>query len=121
MSPLESTASYGRLGLPHRTLVSIRPSPNSGILRAIGINPAAPVISATHMLMSRSIRQVWLNICGLIAGIASWKSGWEATALKPAPSLAADVTPTEPTGEKLAPHVDDILKDVIEAPSLDEM
>ncbi|KAH9902644.1 hypothetical protein C8Q73DRAFT_13399 [Cubamyces lactineus] len=64
---------------------------------------------------------VWLNICGLIAGIASWKSGWEATALKPAPSLAADVTPTEPTGAKLAPHVDDILKDVIEAPSLDEM
>ncbi|KAI0636061.1 hypothetical protein C8Q77DRAFT_1101155 [Trametes polyzona] len=64
--------------------------------------------------------ELWLDLCGLIAGIASWKSGWEATAIKPSPSLA-DVPPMEPTGEKLAPHVEDPLKDVIEAPSLDEM
>ncbi|CDO75184.1 hypothetical protein BN946_scf184866.g25 [Trametes cinnabarina] len=64
--------------------------------------------------------EVWLNLCGLIAGIASWKSGWQATALKPAPSLT-NMPPTEPTGEKLAPHVEDPLKDVVEAPFLDEM
>ncbi|KAI0368011.1 hypothetical protein BV20DRAFT_969857 [Pilatotrama ljubarskyi] len=64
--------------------------------------------------------EVWLDICGLIAGIASWRSGWEATALKPTPNLA-DMPPMEPTEEKLAPNVDDVLKDVIEAPSLDEM
>ncbi|KAL7279301.1 hypothetical protein ACG7TL_007142 [Trametes sanguinea] len=64
--------------------------------------------------------EVWLNLCGLIAGIASWKSGWQATALKPTPSHA-DMSPVEPTGEKLAPHVEDPLKDVVEEPSLDEM
>ncbi|KAH9847710.1 hypothetical protein C2E23DRAFT_889814 [Lenzites betulinus] len=66
--------------------------------------------------------EVWLDVCGLIAGIASWKSGWEATALKPAPSLV-DMPPTEPSGEKLAPHVEDILKDVVDAqaPALDEL
>ncbi|KAI9066301.1 hypothetical protein FKP32DRAFT_1566205 [Trametes sanguinea] len=63
--------------------------------------------------------EVWLNLCGLIAGIASWKSGWQATALKPAPSV--DMSPMEPTGEKLAPHVEDPLKDVVQEPSLDEM
>ncbi|KAI8980027.1 hypothetical protein BD414DRAFT_420869 [Trametes punicea] len=63
---------------------------------------------------------VWLNVCGLIAGIASWRSGWEATALKPARGLA-DIPPTEPAGEKLAPHIDDPLKDVVEEPSLCDM
>lgn len=65
---------------------------------------------------------MWLDVCGLIAGIASWKSGWEATARKPAPSLV-DMPPTEPSGEKLAPHVEDILKDVVDAqaPALDEL
>ncbi|KAI0775073.1 hypothetical protein BD413DRAFT_292811 [Trametes elegans] len=67
--------------------------------------------------------EIWLDICGFIAGIASWKSGWEATALKPAPPSLADVPPVEPTGEKLAPHVEDVLKDVVEAqaPALDEL
>ncbi|EIW57688.1 uncharacterized protein TRAVEDRAFT_150287 [Trametes versicolor FP-101664 SS1] len=64
--------------------------------------------------------EVWLDICGLVAGIASWKSGWEATALKPAPSLA-DMPPMEPTEEKLAPHFDDPLKDLMEEPSLGDM
>ncbi|KAI0648977.1 hypothetical protein C8Q79DRAFT_484418 [Trametes meyenii] len=75
-----------------------------------------------HWSLEKGIfeNEVWLDICGLIAGIASWKSGWEATALRPAPSLA-DIPPMEPTEEKLAPHYDDPLKDVVEAPSLDEM
>ena len=59
---------------------------------------------------------------GLVAGIASWRSGWEATALK-SPLSGSDVVPPplEPTDEKLAPYFEDPLKDVIEAPSLDEM
>ncbi|KAI0749690.1 hypothetical protein C8Q80DRAFT_1163429 [Daedaleopsis nitida] len=65
---------------------------------------------------------VWLNLLGLVAGIASWKSGWEATALQP-PISGSDVVPPplEPTDEKLAPYMEDPLKDAIEAPSLDEM
>lgn len=66
--------------------------------------------------------QVWTNLLGLIAGIASWRSGWEATALHP-PVSGSDVVPppVQPTDEKLAPYLEDPLKDVIEAPSLDEM
>ncbi|RDX57117.1 hypothetical protein OH76DRAFT_1394890 [Lentinus brumalis] len=65
---------------------------------------------------------VWLDFFGLIASIASWKSGWEATALQP-PLNGSDIVPppVEPTDEKLAPYIEDPLKDVIEAPALDEM
>ena len=63
-----------------------------------------------------------LDFFGLVAGIASWKSGWQATSLQP-PVTGSDIVPppVEPTDEKLAPYLDDPLKDVVEAPSLDEM
>lgn len=75
-----------------------------------------------------SLLQVWVNLLGLIAGVASWKSGWQATAL-PAPAPTPGEPEPEPlvlpAGElsekKLAPYLDDPLKDVITEPTLDEM
>ncbi|KAH9945066.1 uncharacterized protein BXZ73DRAFT_39023 [Epithele typhae] len=67
---------------------------------------------------------IWLDVCGFVAGVASWRSGWEATALPSPPTSAPDTLPPpmEPTEEKLAPYIEDPLKDiVIEAPGLDEM
>ncbi|TBU33426.1 hypothetical protein BD309DRAFT_974640 [Dichomitus squalens] len=65
---------------------------------------------------------VWVSVLGLIAGVASWKSGWEATALTPAPTVGDIPLPAgESTETKLAPYLDDPLKDVITAPALDEL
>ena len=75
---------------------------------------------------SPSLLQVWVNLLGLIAGVASWKSGWRATALPPPPVPPPEENLTVlPAGElsekKLAPYLDDPLKDVITEPTLDEM
>ncbi|KAI1796954.1 hypothetical protein LXA43DRAFT_985278 [Ganoderma leucocontextum] len=68
---------------------------------------------------------VWVNLLGLVAGVASWKSGWQATALPPPVSAAPGDPGVLPAGElsekKLAPYLDDPLEDVITAPALDEM
>ena len=72
--------------------------------------------------MHPAFSQVWVNLLGLVAGIASWKSGWEATAL-PSTASAGDIPlpAAETTETKLAPYLDDPLKGVITAPTLDEM
>lgn len=38
--------------------------------------------------------QVWVGVFGLIAAAASFRSGWKATALPPAPEVKEEATET---------------------------
>lgn len=77
------------------------------------------------LITAPPLLQVWVNLFGLIAGVASWKSGWQATALPPPPGPEPGELGVLPAGElsekKLAPYLDDPLKDIITEPTLDEM
>lgn len=54
---------------------------------------------------------VWVGIFGLIAALASWRSGWKATALPPAPTSVPDAITAQTEKAQLADNVtdDDIL------------
>ncbi|KAH9915117.1 uncharacterized protein B0H18DRAFT_1042614 [Fomitopsis serialis] len=63
----------------------------------------------------------WINVFGLIAGLAAWRNGWKATALPPAP---ADAPAAAPELEKAPVELGAVgtpLDLDIEAPMLDEM
>ncbi|OBZ72068.1 hypothetical protein A0H81_08046 [Grifola frondosa] len=53
---------------------------------------------------------VWVGVFGLLAGIASWRSGWKATARTGV--SVNDISAVEPSPEKLAPHIPDPLEDL---------
>jgi len=63
----------------------------------------------------------WINVFGLIAGLAAWRNGWKATALPPAPTdVPAATSELEKAPIELG-AVDTPLDLDIEAPMLDEM
>ncbi|CCL99302.1 uncharacterized protein FIBRA_01318 [Fibroporia radiculosa] len=57
--------------------------------------------TAIHWSLERGLfaSDIWLDAFGLVAGLASWRSGWKATALPivPPASEAPDLSSTEPS------------------------
>lgn len=54
----------------------------------------------TFLLLDNFLLQIWVGIFGLIAGLASFRSGWQATALPSAES-------SEPSMDTLLPPIDE--------------
>ncbi|KAL4249700.1 hypothetical protein ABKN59_006140 [Abortiporus biennis] len=50
--------------------------------------------------------EFWVGVCGMIAALASWRSGWKATALPPKPAAPEPATALEGPEEKTAEEIE---------------